>query len=37
VTLPRIELAIDGLIAVDQLLVLNQAPSNLLYDDAGGR
>jgi hypothetical protein len=37
VTLARIEMAMDGLIAVDRLLVLNQALSNVLYDDAGGR
>jgi hypothetical protein len=36
VTLAKIELAMDGLIAVDRLLVLNQALSNVL-DDAGGR
>jgi hypothetical protein len=36
-TLARIELAVDGLIAVDRLLVLNQALTNVLQDDAGGR
>ena len=36
-TLARIELAMDGLIAVDRLLVLNQALTNVLHDDAGGR
>jgi hypothetical protein len=36
-TLARIELAMEGLIAVDRLLVLNQALTNVLQDDAGGR
>ena len=31
----RIELAMSGLAAVDRLLVLNQALSNVLHDDAG--
>jgi hypothetical protein len=35
--LARVEMVLDGLIAVDRLLVLNQALSNVLYDDAGGR
>jgi hypothetical protein len=30
-------LAMDALVAVDRLLVLNQALANVLYDDAGGR
>ena len=33
----EVELAMGGLIAVDRLLVLNQALTNVLYDDAGGR
>jgi hypothetical protein len=37
VMLARIELAMDGLIAVDRLLVLNTALENVLHDDAGGR
>jgi hypothetical protein len=37
VTLARIELAMDRLIAVDRLLVLNTALENVLHDDAGGR
>jgi hypothetical protein len=36
VTLAKIELAMDGLIAVDRLLVLNQALENVLHDSAGG-
>jgi hypothetical protein len=36
-TLARIELALDGLVAVDRLLVLNAALENVLHDDAGGR
>jgi hypothetical protein len=36
VTLARTELATDGLIAVDRLLVLNAALENVL-DDAAGR
>jgi hypothetical protein len=36
-TLARIELAMEGLIAVDRLLVLNQALTNVLYDASGGR
>jgi hypothetical protein len=35
--LARIEMVLDGLIAIDRLLVLNQALENVLYDDAGGR
>jgi hypothetical protein len=37
ITLARIEMAMEGLIAVDRLLVLNQALENVLHDDAGGR
>jgi hypothetical protein len=36
-TFAHIELAMEGLIAVDRLLVLNQALANELQDDAGGR
>jgi hypothetical protein len=36
-TLARIELAMEGLIAVDRLLVLNQALTNVLHDASGGR
>jgi len=32
VTLAKIELAMDGLVPVDRLLVLNQALANVLYD-----
>ncbi len=32
VTLAKIELAMDALVAVDRLLVLNQALANVLYD-----
>jgi hypothetical protein len=35
-SLARIELAMSGLVAVDRLLVLNQALTNVLHDDAGG-
>ena len=35
VTLAKIELAMDGLVASDRLLVLNQAVANVLYDAAG--
>jgi hypothetical protein len=37
VMLARIEMAMDGLIAVNRLLVLNQALENALHDDTGGR
>jgi hypothetical protein len=36
-TLARIELAMEGLIAVDRLLVPNQALTNVLHDASGGR
>ena len=36
VVLARVEMAMDGLIAVDRLLVLNAALENVL-DDAAGR
>ena len=35
VTLAKIELAMDGLVAVDRLLVLNQALTNVLQDEGG--
>jgi hypothetical protein len=35
-TLAHIELAMSDMIAVDRLLVLNQALTNVLTDDAGG-
>ena len=37
VTLAKVELAMDGLVASDRLLVLNQAVANVLYDAAGGQ
>ena len=33
----RIELAMDGLVAVDRLRVLNAALENVLHDASGGR
>ena len=36
-SLARIELAMSGLVAVDRLLVLNQALTNVLHDASGGR
>jgi hypothetical protein len=33
VVLARVELAMDGLLAVDRLLVLNAALENVLHDD----
>ena len=36
-SLARIELAMSGRVAVDRLLVLNQALSNVLHDASGGR